>query len=72
MKYFDLRRDPTESGKKEWYLQKAPYKSGAVFWDSYLHYECKLIRTTTENPFDKQKQKILSGSSRETDKRTES
>ena len=37
MKYFDLRRDPTESGKKEWYLQKAPYKSGAVFWDSYLH-----------------------------------
>ena len=20
------------------------------FWDSYLHYQCKLIRTTTENP----------------------
>jgi hypothetical protein len=37
---------------KKWYLQKAPYRSGGTFWDSYLHYECTLIKTTTENPFD--------------------
>lgn len=40
---------------KTYYKQKAPYKNGKVFWDTYLHYECKLIETSTKDPFNKEK-----------------
>lgn len=49
---------------KIWFLQKN--KEGYIFWDSYIHDECKLLDTTTENPFDKQKQRIFLEGSRET------
>jgi len=49
---------------KIWFLQKN--EEGTIFWDSYLHNECTLLDTTTENPFDKQKQRIFLKGSRET------
>ena len=50
--------------KKIWFLQKN--KEGHVFWDSYEHDECTLLDTTTENPFDKKRQRIFLKRSRET------
>jgi hypothetical protein len=51
--------------KKIWFLQKN--KEGTLFWDSYIHNECKLLDTTLENPFEKQKQRIFLTRSREAD-----
>jgi hypothetical protein len=36
-------------GKSFWFLQDN--KSGHVFWDTYLHPFCELIKTQKENPY---------------------